>query len=299
MTHCAHRAAVRARLLQSGDVRPGPGSITWKINREIVMVAGWGRAVLLQLAHPCVAAGVHHHSSFRGSLLSSFRRLRATVGAMRSLTFGDTEQMIATAARINTIHDRVRGCSDSGTEYSAHDPDLQRWVHATLLESIPLTYEMLVGPLTREERDRYCSEASIMEPLLGMPSGSLPREWTQLDIYMREMLSTGRIVVTDTSRALARAVLYPPRWYVAWPAFRALQLITIGSLPPSVRQAYGFEWRPRDARAFARWTTAIRASLRLLPSFAREWPMARVHASSVANASKCEIGRLIASGKVQ
>jgi len=265
-----HRAAVRARLLRSDHVRAGRDSITWKVNREVIVVAGWGRAILLQLAHPAVAAGVHHHSSFRGSLLSSFRRLHSTVGAMLSLTFGDTEQMITAAARINAIHDRVRGDA-----YSAHDPDLQRWVHATLLESIPLTYESLAGPLTLRERDRYCSEAAIMEPLLGMPAGWLPRDSAQLDTYMREMLAGGSIVVTDTSRAVARAVLYPPQWYVAWPAFRAMQLLTIGSLPPSIRRAYGFEWRARDVRAFARWTALLRTSLRLLPPVAREWPMAR------------------------
>ena len=82
-----------------------------------------------------------------------------------------------------------------------------------------------------------------MEPLLGMPAGWLPRDSAQLDTYMRDMLAGGSIVVTDTSRALARAVLYPPQWYVAWPAFRAMQLLTIGSLPPSIRQAYGFDWR--------------------------------------------------------
>ncbi len=282
-----HRAAVRARLLRAGLVRAGRDSVTWKINRELIVVAGWGRAILLQLAHPAVGAGVHGHSSFRGSLLASVRRLRATVGAMLSLTFGDTEQMIAAAARINAIHDRVRGRvppspaplppsgHTTGEAYSAHDPDLQRWVHATLLESIPLTYELLVGPLTHQERDRYCSEGAIMEPLMGMPAGWLPRNSAELDTYMREMLASGRIVVTDTSRALARALLYPPQWYVAWPAFRAMQLVTIGSLPPSIREAYGFEWRPRDARAFARWTNVLRMSQRLLPPLAREWPMAR------------------------
>ena len=274
-----HRDAVRARLLRSDHVRAGPGSITWKINREIIVVAGWGRAILLQLAHPAVAAGVHHHSSFRGSLRSSFGRLHSTVGAMLSLTFGDTDEMINAAAGINAIHDRVRGRvggAGAGAEYSAHDPDLQRWVHATLLESIPLTYERLVGPLTIRERDRYCVEASVMEPLLGMPAGWLPRDSAHLDGYMREMLAGGRLVVNDTSRALARAVLYPPRWYLAWPAFRAMQLLTIGSLPPSMRQAYGFEWRARDERALARWTTVLRTAMRLLPAVAREWPAARV-----------------------
>jgi uncharacterized protein (DUF2236 family) len=272
-----HRAAVRSRLLRSDHVRAGADSVTWKVNREILVVAGWGRAILLQLAHPAVAAGVHHHSSFRGSLRSSFRRLHSTVGAMLSLTFGGAEQMVATAAAINTIHDRVRGRLHEGAaeEYSAHDPDLQRWVHATLLESTPLVYEMLVGPLSPRERDQYCSEAAIMEPLLGMPAGWLPRNSAQLDAYMQQMLAGGSLVVTDSSRALARAVLYPPRWYLAWPAFRAMQLVTIGSLPPSIRHAYGFEWRARDARAFARWTALLRTMRRLLPPFAREWPMAR------------------------
>ncbi len=114
-----------------------------------------------------------------------------------------------------------------------------------------------------------------MEPLLGMPEGWLPRDSAQLDTYMREMLASGRLVVNDTSRALARSLLYPPQWYLAWPAFRAMQLITIGTLPHAIRQAYGFEWRACDQRALVRWTTVLRTLRRLLPPIAREWPMAR------------------------
>jgi uncharacterized protein (DUF2236 family) len=270
-----HRERVRARLVHANLPRAGAGSVSWKINREIVVIAGWGRAVLLQLAHPSVAAGVHEHSTFRGCPLSGFRRLRSTVGAMLSITFGDTDEMIEAAAGINVIHDRVRGTAGNGRSYSAHDPALQQWVHATLLESIPLTYERLVGPLTRRERDRYCTEAAIMEPLLGMPAGQLPRDSAALDTYMREMLASGRLVVTDASRTLARAILFPPKWQWAWPAFRATQLLTIGSLPPAIREAYGFEWRPSDERALKRWTKLIRSALWLLPSFAREWSVAR------------------------
>jgi uncharacterized protein (DUF2236 family) len=270
-----HRDAVRARLMRSGHARTGPDSVSWKINREMAVIAGWSRAILLQLAHPSVAAGVHAHSTFRGSLRASFRRAHSTIGAMLSLTFGDTEEIIAAAARINSIHDRVLGNVAPGKQYSAHDPELQRWVHATMIDTIPMTYERLVGPLTLRERDQYCAEAVIMEPLLGMPDGWLPQNSTQLDCYMCEMLDGGTLVVSDTSRALARALLYPPRWYLLWPAFRAMQLITIGSLPPGLRQAYGFTWRSRDERALARWTAVIRASVRLLPLFAREWSVAR------------------------
>src|SRR5690606_12986379 len=98
-----------------------------------------------------------------------------------------------------------------------------RWVHATLLDSLPATYELLVGPLTAEDRERYYAEAAIMEPLLDIPEGLLPRNTAQLEAYMRQMLASGVIVVTDRSRALARAVLFPPNWRLLWPFSRPVQ----------------------------------------------------------------------------
>jgi len=278
-----HREAVRARLRQSGLARPGPDSISWTINREVIVIAGWARAILMQFAPPAIAAAVHDHSPFRRDFRSGVARLRSTVGAMQAITFSGTEQMIAAAARINAIHDRVNGRVQDrpARAYTAQDPELQRWVHATLLESIPLTYELVAGSLGAEDRDRYCEEAAIMEPLLGMPAGWLPRSSAELDAYMAAMLAGGAIAVTDTSRALARALLYPPKWRALWPVFRPLQLITIGTLPPAIRQAYGFEWRARDRRAFARWTTVLRMVLRLLPRIAREWPRARQQQPSI------------------
>lgn len=277
-----HRIEAGARLRSSGVTRPGPGSVSWKINREIIVIAGWGRAILLQLAHPLVAAGVDEHSTFRGSLTAGVKRLRSTVGAMLSLTFGDEEEALSVAAGINVIHDRVfgrlrlaAGVFPAGETYSAHDADLLRWVHATLLDSIPQAYELLVGPLTIEERERYCVEAAVMEPLLDIPAGVLPRNTTDLGAYMRDTLGSGRIAITPASRALARAALFPPRWQLLWPALRPVQLITIGLLPAAVRDAYGFEWTARDARALARWTTAIRWLLRLTPAVVRQWPSSR------------------------
>jgi uncharacterized protein (DUF2236 family) len=277
-----HRAAVRSRLLRAGAARPDPGSVSWRINREVIVVAGWGRAILLQLAHPLIAAAVADHSAFRGNLMTGFKRLSSTVGAMLSLTFGTDEEATSVAAGINCIHDHVSGRLGepaggvgAGESYSAHDPELLRWVHATLVESMPLTYELLVGGLTAEERDCYCAEAAIMEPLLGIPEGLLPRNSTELDAYMREMLHSRRIAVSAASRELARAILFPPGWRLLWPAFRPLQLITIGLLPPGVREGYGFRWQERDARALARWAAALKRMHRAVPSCVREWPSAR------------------------
>ena len=277
-----HRAAIRERLLKAEVVRADAGSVSWKINREVIVIAGWGRAILLQLAHPLIGAGVADHSSFRGNLVTGFKRLTSTVGAMLSLTFGTDDEAITTAARINCIHDRVSGqlrepagTLQAGERYSAHDPELARWVHATLLDSIPLVYEQLVGALTTDERDRYCAEAVVIEPLFGIPEGLLPRDSAGLDAYVQEMLASGRLVVNPRSRAIARAILFPPGWRLMWPAFRVLQLITIGLLPPAIRNGYGFTWRARDARALGRWTTALRLLHHLTPRVIREWPASR------------------------
>lgn len=291
-----HRAAVRERLAASGVVRSGPGSVSWKVNREIVVVAGWGRAILMQLAHPLVAAGVAEHSSFRSSPAARVRRLGSTVAAMLSLTFGSDDELVDAAARINGIHDRVSGrlgeaagSMEAGRHYSAHDPALLRWVHATLLESVPLIYERLAGPLTPAERDRFCAEAAIMEPLLDIPAGLLPRNSAQLDAYLGEMLGSGTIAVSATSRELARAILFPPGWRLLWPAFRLLQLLTIGLLPPEIRAGYGFRWTDRDTRALGRWTAALRRAYRWCPTALREWPAARLRPSRVEASQSAHI----------
>ena len=277
-----HQEAIRARLRESGITRPGPGSVSWTINREAIVLAGWGRAILMQLAHPLVGAGVDDHSNFRGGLGSSITRLKSTIGAMLSITFGDDEAAIAAAARVNVIHDRVNGRT-RGERYSARDADLLLWVHATLLESIPRVYELLVRPLTREERDRYCVEAAVMEPLLDIPAGTLPRSSAALERYLDKMLSSGRIAADDRSRALARAALYPPRWQLLWPLLRPAQLITIGLLPPALREAYGFSWTAREERSLRRWIAALRFGLRLTPAFLRRWPSSRRRAPAAGH----------------
>ena len=89
---------------------------------------------------------------------------------------------------------------------AARDPELLRWVDATLLESTLLAYGRLVGPLSRGEQDRYCAETAWIGPLLGVPAERLPRDTEQLRRYMGEMRASGRIVVGPTGRMLGRAL---------------------------------------------------------------------------------------------
>ena len=104
-----HLAGISA---ESGTLDACPMMITRRVNREAVVVLGWGRAILLQLAHPLVAAGVGAHSDFDGGPLAYVGRMRRTIGAMLSLTFGTESEIRETAGRINAIHHRVHGKLD-------------------------------------------------------------------------------------------------------------------------------------------------------------------------------------------
>jgi uncharacterized protein (DUF2236 family) len=129
-------------------------------NQEVVVLLGWGRAILLQLAHPLVAAAVADHGDYWSGPLSYLRRTRRTVGSMLNLTFGSPSEVQATADRINSIHDRVHGRLKSGasrfppgTFYTATDPELLALVHVTLIDSQLQAYEAFVDPLGLDEKE--------------------------------------------------------------------------------------------------------------------------------------------------
>ena len=247
-----------------------------------MLLAGWGRAILLQLAHPMVARGVAEHSGFTTDRWGRVRRLHRTLGAMLALTFGSPEDAAAAAGRINAIHDRVHGRLDhaaggapAGTPYSAHDPALLAWVHATLLDSFLGAYRLFVGPLAPGDADRYCLESSGIEARLGIPAGRLPRSEAELGAYLDAMLGGGALEVTDTARALAREVLAPPAPRVLRPALWLAALPAVGLLPPSIRAGYGLPWDARRARALALVAAVSRRGLPLVPGPLRYWATAR------------------------
>jgi uncharacterized protein (DUF2236 family) len=201
---------------------------------------------------------------------------------MLALTFGTDEDVRAIASRINAVHACVRGTLretvgvfPAGTPYSARDPELVRWVHATMLDSLPVAYELFVGPLTCEEKDQYCAEATAIAPLVGLRDGLLPCSRAELEGYMERMFASGEIQVTDSARMLARCLLFPPLGPAATPLFFLVRLITIGLLPPVIREGYEFPWDAHDERTFRRCVTLVRRVRSLLPAILREWPAAR------------------------
>ena len=278
-------AVTKASLAMTGGAAcpgDGPLPVTHRVNREAVVVLGWGRAILLQLAHPLVAAGVGAHSGFDAGALAYVQRMRRTIGAMLSLTFGAESEIRETAGRINAIHQRVHGRLDcavggypTGTPYDATDPELLTWVHATLVDSQLRTYALFVGPLAPDDEDRYCAEAAQVGPLLGVRADALPDSKDRLDRYLGRMQREDRLAVGASARRLAGALLAPPgrRWVA--PALWLGRLTTVGLLPASIRDAYGFAWRAKDDRRLRTAAAALRAARRVTPPVLRQWPAAR------------------------
>src|SRR5437868_6215290 len=155
-----------ARQLADRTLTSPPSAVSRRINAERLVILGWVRAILLQLAHPLIAAGVAEHSTFRAGTPAALGRLHQTIGAMLALTFGDEPARETALEAIRSIHRRVHGalrtaCGPfpAGTPYSAEDPALLLWVHATLIDSIVRVYDRLVMPLTDADRDAYCADA--------------------------------------------------------------------------------------------------------------------------------------------
>jgi uncharacterized protein (DUF2236 family) len=216
----------------------------------------------MQLAHPAVAAGVDEHSDFRQSPL---RRLWRTLTLTYRLAFGAEADVRAAAAAINRAHRPVQG---SG--YSARDPALLLWVHATLVDSALATYSELVAPLSREEREAYYLGTRWTGTLLGIPSSLFPTSLAGFDAYVKRVLIKDARV-DARARALGRRVLRPVPG-VPGPAWRPLEILTAGLLPASLRGPYGL---PEPGRAYTVLTAALRAGRRVAPRALWEMPDAR------------------------
>src|SRR5215216_3734890 len=253
-----------------------------RVNAERLVLFGWGRAILLQLAHPLVAAGVYDHSSFRATPWAAATRLHATIRAMLALTFGTDAERQHAIYGIQQIHQRVNGklpttvgVFSGGTTYSAEDPALVLWVHVTLLESVLVVYELLVRSVSAAERDVYCADAAWVPLALGAHPQDVPHTWAETRAQLAHTYATGAIAVGPQASELAGAVLAPRIANLIPPAAWLNRLITIGLLPPPIRALYGFRWDDRRQRAFDRVVPAIRSLRQHLPERLAIWPEAR------------------------
>jgi uncharacterized protein (DUF2236 family) len=262
--------------------REGSAIVAQRLNAERLVLLGWTRAILLQLAHPLIAAGVYDHSSFRATPWAAASRLHSTVRAMLALTFGTDAEREHALHGIRTIHTRVHGHLrervgpfPAGSAYSAEDPALVLWVHLTLLESIPQAYELFVGPVSDRERDSYCAESAWAATALGARPADVPVTWAHASDHLSRMYASGALAVGNQARELSAAVLAPPLTRVFPPVASWNRLISVGLLPQEIRRQYGLEWSDAHQRRFDRAVRRIRRIRQSLPDFVALWPEAR------------------------
>jgi uncharacterized protein (DUF2236 family) len=245
------------------------GSVARRVNAETALLLGGGRALLMQIAHPLVAAGVADHSGFRGD---PFARLWRTLDATLTVSFGDTLQSRAAVDEVTAVHRRVRG-TRGGVPYDAMDPALLLWVHATLVDSALVTYERFVRPLSAAAAERYHDDMKRQAVCFGVPPELLPAD---IPAFRRYVASTIEgLTVSDEARRLSLDILRPAAPIVLEPASAMMRLITAGLLPPRLRDAFGLRWSAPRARAFDALARSSRALVPLLPAAVRYWPHAR------------------------
>jgi len=256
-----------------------PASAYWQVNRESFLLLGGGAALLLQLAHPLVAAGVADHSGFHDEPV---RRLYRTIRTMQDIIYEDGHTALTAARQVKRVHAGVHGTLKEGTEafpagtpYRASDPELLLWVHTTLLATALTTYEQFMPALGAAEREAYYQSSKPVARILGLADADLPVDYAAFRDYFDGMVRSPILALTSTSRTLAENVIYPPISWFPRIAGDALAVATAALLPAEVRDLYGLRWGPRRRFAWRLLRRSLKESLPLMPNVVRAGRHAR------------------------
>ena len=263
-----------------------PESMLWRVDREMALLLGGGRALLMQLAHPKVAAGVADHSHFAEDPLG---RLHRTMNTMWSIVFDKKTLAQASLDRVSDAHRRVQGTIKSGeplvegTSYDAFDPGLLFWVHATLVDSAIRSYDLFVRPLSLEEKKHYYEDSKLLARLFEIPDGKIPESLDAFNDYMQSMIRSGTLSVGPVAQRLAREVIYPRRPFIFRLGSPLNAFITAGLLPAELREGFGYRWDEKKQRRLEFLARLVRSLVPLTPS--------RIRLVSLAHRAQKEIVR--------
>lgn len=251
--------------------------MSWKVHREVTVLFGGARALLMQAAHPLVVAGANQTGMYERD---PWKRLQRTLILTYTVTFGSRAEADAAAEKINLVHTRINGIDPvTGRRYDALDPHLLLYVHACLVDSALLFEERTVGALDEAGRQRFHEEQMLAAELLLVPRAIIPPTVPELREWLAGFERRGDLRVTEGARRVAELFLHPPEEAEWRPILKGVARLAFATLPPGVREMYGFHVGPakeRIARATLVSTRALRpllpAKLRYIAPYA-EWRM--------------------------
>ena len=250
-----------------------PESIIRRVSGEAVGLLGGGRALLMQLAHPLIAAGVAEHSAFESAPLA---RLQRTVDLVHTLVFGARHEVEAALGAFHRGHSKIHGRLGepvgryaAGDSYTAGDAALRLWVWATLVDSQRTVYEHFVAPLERDERRLLAADGRRLGELMGVPAHLSPAGPEAFDDYMAGMLAGNHLAITDGVRQMSRLLLDPPVALLPRACAWLVRSVTPGLLPERLRGDYGMTWTSGQQRWLDGLGWTSRRALPVLPAWLR------------------------------
>ena len=216
----------------------GPQSMMWKVNKEITVLFGGARALLMHAAHPLIAAGARQTSFYQRD---PWKRLIRTLSLQNSLTFGTKQEADESANRINKLHEVIKGRDEvSGGIYDALDHEQLLWVHACLQISSIYFYELTVKKLTDEEKNQYHLENIKAAEMCLVDRNIIPKthdglkEWVIQKSRQKDYLMT-----TDVAEDVKDIIAGGPVPRHIKPVWPFIAFTAFNTLPPEFKKIYG------------------------------------------------------------
>jgi uncharacterized protein (DUF2236 family) len=226
--------------MQSDPGYFGPNSMMWKVNKEITVLFGGARALLMHAAHPLIAAGARQTSFYQRD---PWKRLIRTLSLQNSVTFGTKDEADESANRINKLHEVIKGDDEvTGGYYDALDHEQLLWVHACLQISSIYFYEKTVRKLTEDEKNQYHKENTLAAKLVLVDVNQMPTTHEELkDWVVAKSKEEGYLVLTDVATDVYKIIGGGPVPIHIKPIWPFIAFTAFNTLPKEFKDIYGIK----------------------------------------------------------
>ena len=215
----------------------GPNSMMWKVNKEITVLFGGARALLMHAAHPLIAAGARQTSFYQRD---PWKRLIRTLSLQNSVTFGTKTEADESAHRINKLHEVIKG-EDIVTKkiYDALDHEQLLWVHACLQISSIYFYEKTVKKLSESEKNQYHKENMLAAKLVLIDENNMPQSHDELKQWVIDKSrEEGYLIFTDVAKDVQDIIAGGPVPKHIKPIWPFIAFTAFHTLPPEFKNLY-------------------------------------------------------------